>query len=130
MKLKLLLLSTLLLSPLPTLAGGLYGQTNVYEECFKHVEKYTPGYYDGQGRYIRGQVRVVKERVPCRTSQSREHYHEHSNTDDNSCIEGSILGGILGGGIGAAASRGDGRWWAIPTGIVGGALVGCQIDGG
>lgn len=52
------------------------------------------------------------------------------NTDDNSCIEGSILGGIAGGGLGAALSRGDGRWWAIPTGIVGGALVGCQVDGG
>lgn len=52
------------------------------------------------------------------------------NTDDNSCIEGSILGGIAGGGLGAALSRGDGRWWAVPTGIVGGALVGCQIDGG
>jgi outer membrane lipoprotein SlyB len=51
-------------------------------------------------------------------------------TDDNSCIEGSILGGILGGGAGAAASRGDGRLWAIPLGIVGGALVGCQVDGG
>jgi hypothetical protein len=52
------------------------------------------------------------------------------NTDDNSCIEGSILGGIAGGGLGAALSRGDGRWWAVPTGIVGGALVGCQVDGG
>ena len=27
-------------------------------------------------------------------------------------------------------SRGDGRWWAIPLGIVGGSIVGCQIDGG
>ena len=70
------------------------------------------------------------------------HYHHHSsrprvvrpdkqkNVDDNSCIEGSIIGGIAGGGLGAALSRGDGRWWAIPTGIVGGALVGCQVDGG
>lgn len=72
------------------------------------------------------------------------HYHSHSyssprpvptvgkksNTDDNSCVEGSVLGGIAGGGLGAALSRGSGRWWAIPSGIVGGALVGCQIDGG
>ena len=50
--------------------------------------------------------------------------------DNNSCLEGSILGGILGGGAGAAASRGDGRLWAIPLGIVGGAMVGCQVDGG
>jgi uncharacterized protein YcfJ len=50
--------------------------------------------------------------------------------DDNSCIEGSILGGIAGGGLGAALSRKEGRLWAIPTGIVGGALLGCQVDGG
>ena len=55
---------------------------------------------------------------------------KQSTTDDNSCIEGSVIGGIAGGGLGAALSRGDGRWWAIPTGIVGGALAGCQIDGG
>ncbi|AIX14613.1 hypothetical protein Syn7803C72_2 [Synechococcus phage ACG-2014d] len=55
---------------------------------------------------------------------------KQSKTDDNSCIEGSVIGGIAGGGLGAALSRGDGRWWAIPTGIVGGALAGCQIDGG
>ena len=61
----------------------------------------------------------------------REHSHQtQPKVDDNSCIEGAVLGGILGGGIGAAASRGDGRWWAIPLGIVGGSMVGCQADGG
>ena len=56
--------------------------------------------------------------------------HNHHGVDDNSCIEGSVLGGIAGGGLGAALSRGDGRWWAIPLGIVGGTMMGCQIDGG
>ena len=58
---------------------------------------------------------------------------EHPNVggiDENSCIEGSILGGIAGGGLGAALSRSDGRLWAIPLGIVGGAMAGCQVDGG
>ena len=50
--------------------------------------------------------------------------------DDNSCIEGSVIGGILGGAGGAAASRGKDMAWAIPLGVVGGALVGCQVDGG
>ena len=54
----------------------------------------------------------------------------YEDVDDNSCAEGSLLGGILGGGIGAAASRQDGRLWAIPLGIVSGAMVGCQVDGG
>jgi len=75
----------------------------------------------------------------CINKHRHGHHHHHSSvrppqkqhqTDDNSCIEGSIIGGIAGGGLGAALSRGDGRWWAIPTGIVGGALVGCQVDGG
>ena len=54
----------------------------------------------------------------------------YEDVDENSCVEGSLLGGILGGGIGAAASRQDGRLWAIPLGIVSGAMVGCQVDGG
>lgn len=74
------------------------------------------------------------------------HYHHHNrrleyenpnigkviqkDDDGNSCAEGSVLGGIAGAGLGAALSRGDGRLWGIPAGIVGGALVGCQIDGG
>ena len=78
----------------------------------------------------------------CINKHRHGHHHHHSSvrpvrpqqkqqkTDDNSCIEGSIIGGIAGGGLGAALSRGDGRWWAIPTGIVGGALVGGQVDGG
>jgi len=58
------------------------------------------------------------------------HVHVQPPKDDNSCIEGAILGGLLGGGAGAAASRGDARWWAVPLGIAGGSMVGCQIDGG
>ena len=31
---------------------------------------------------------------------------------------------------GAALSRDEGRWIGIPLGIVGGSMIGCQIDGG
>ena len=143
----------LLLLPLfvagPAFAGGprIRGQRNVYHEeyCYKNVEKYTPGYYNEYGTYFRGKVRVRRERVPCErnrgpiympqsTPDSFPRYEdEHPNmgrVDENSCVEGSVLGGILGGGAGAALSRGDGRWWAIPLGIVGGAMAGCQVDGG
>ena len=37
---------------------------------------------------------------------------------------------ILGGGVGAALSRDEGRWWAIPLGVVTGSAIGCDIDGG
>ena len=35
-----------------------------------------------------------------------------------------------GGAAGAALSQGDGRWWAIPLGVVTGATIGCDLDGG
>ena len=41
-----------------------------------------------------------------------------------------IAGGILGGAAGAALSRDEGRWWAIPLGVVTGSAIGCDIDGG
>ena len=48
----------------------------------------------------------------------------------NSCMEGTIAGGLIGAGIGGVATRGRARWIGVPIGAVGGALLGCQIDGG
>ena len=50
--------------------------------------------------------------------------------DDNSCAEGTVAGGLLGGALGGVLSKKENWIWAIPTGIVGGAMVGCQVDGG
>tara|TARA_R100000005_G_C4978949_1_gene189323 strand:+ start:317 stop:733 length:417 start_codon:yes stop_codon:yes gene_type:complete len=108
-------------------------------KCYKTVyrEEYVPGTRSNPG-YVRRWTE--KKRVPCKNRRrghrgSHQHHHHqtnhnHGRVDDNSCIEGAVLGGIAGGGAGAALSRGDGRWWAIPLGIVGGSMVGCQIDGG
>ncbi|AON98164.1 putative cAMP phosphodiesterases class-II precursor [Synechococcus phage S-RIM2] len=100
-------------------------------KCYRNEyrEEYIPGTSKSPGYVSSYRERVE---VPCnnrvyRRDDAPQNQHQ---TDDNSCIEGSILGGIAGGGIGAAASRGDGRLWAIPLGIVGGAMVGCQVDGG
>jgi len=51
-------------------------------------------------------------------------------SDTNSCVEGTIAGGLIGAGIGGFATRGRARWVGVPVGAVGGALLGCQIDGG
>ena len=130
MKLKALLLSALLFAPMPALAD----HKRVFREeyCYKNVERYIPGRYTDSGRYVRGRVKVTRKRVPCRRIKPHTHHHHHhsSNVDENSCIEGGVLGGIAGAGLGAALSRGDGRLWAIPLGIVGGSMVGCQVDGG
>ena len=144
---KLALATLLMFSALPVSAESIGDRSNrlAYrsqsgyarqEKCFKRVyrEEYVPGTYRNPGY-----VRTYKKRVavPCKPKIYHRHHkhhhvepHRHNKVDDNSCIEGAVLGGIAGGGAGAALSRGDGRWWAIPLGIVGGSMVGCQIDGG
>ena len=124
------------------------GQRNVHyeEKCYKNVERYIPGYYDDFGNWKVGRVKNTRKRVPCIGYMNDPEDHTIFMNiiisldmkksiptwvdDNNSCLEGSILGGIAGAGAGAALSRGDGRWWAIPLGIVGGSMVGCQVDGG
>ena len=128
----------------PALAGGPvtgYRSRGGYAEeqkCYRkeYREEYVPGTAKRPGyvKTYRKRVEVACERdyIP----QTTPHYHNEEqypnvgDVDNNSCVEGSILGGIAGGGLGAALSRKEGRLWAIPTGIVGGALLGCQVDGG
>lgn len=123
----LLLIPLLLFGSIPVQAYGTSGA-----RCFEEVwrEEYIPGNYNRRGRVRRWQERV---QVPCRGRQRPNYYDSppyRGNTDDNSCIEGAVLGGLLGGAGGAALSRDEGLFIGIPLGIVGGALLGCQIDGG
>ena len=112
-----------------------YSQRGYSEQCFKQVyrEEYIPGTRNRPGRVRRWTENIE---VPCRRPQPRPYYQPHHNpaprphTDDNSCIEGAILGGLAGGAGGAALSRNEGMFIGIPLGIVGGALIGCQLDGG
>lgn len=139
---KLALAALLLLSSVAPAAQAYESQPGYsrQQKCFKRVyrEEYVPGTMNNPG-YVTSYKERVK--VPCETSRTyspnTRHYQPepqkylgNPKVDDNSCVEGSVIGGLLGGGAGAAASRGDGRLWAIPLGIVGGALVGCQVDGG
>ena len=103
--------------------GGGVRERTCYKEVYR--EEYIPGTRERPGRVRRW---TEKKEVPCRNRQpttTRDYDH-----DDNSCVEGAILGGIAGAAGGAALSRGDGRWIGIPLGIVGGSMIGCQIDGG
>ena len=127
---KTLLAFLLVFTPTSALAEVTHYQRGGVTEkkCYRtdYREEYIPG-----NSQRRGYVKSYRDKVevPCERTYNR--YDDYnSSVDDNSCIEGSILGGIAGGGAGAALSRGDGRIWAIPLGIVSGALAGCQIDGG
>lgn len=136
----------------PALAHKSYSRAKT---CYKneYVEKYHPGTRENPGYVSSREVRVER---PCpknmhfhgkKSHKHREGYvahdhHSHSTTDarpvvvkpgkedNNSCLEGTLAGGVLGGALGGALAKKDNWIWSIPAGAVGGALVGCQVDGG
>ena len=125
-----------LLLTIPLLQSNAIAGPNTYqpgysseEKCYRteYREEYVPGTSASPG-YVKTYRDKVE--VPCSGSIGYRPVPQQGKVDNNSCIEGSILGGIAGGGIGGAISRGNGRYWAIPLGIVTGAMVGCQVDGG
>lgn len=46
------------------------------------------------------------------------------------CNIGRLVGGLVGGGVGYAASRRDGRSWAVPLGALLGQQIGCNAGNG
>ena len=106
--------------------------------CFKteYREEYVPGTEDSPG-YVKSWKDTLE--VACenpfvsgttRPHTYRRHVTVYEDVDTNDCSEGTVAGGLLGGGLATAISRGKDRWWAFPLGIVGGASLGCQVDGG
>ena len=137
----------LALTPVSALASPVYsdsqpGYSN-QRSCFKteYREEYIPGTEDNPG-YVKSWKDTVE--VPCRDANpdvgwrrttpptERPYYRRHVTVyeDTNDCTDGKIAGGLLGGGAAAAMSRGDGRWWAIPLGVVVGSHIGCDAAGG
>ena len=139
MKLPAILLSTFFIASGGPFAGGpvTRGQ-RVYREshCYENVEQYIPGYYNKHGQYVGGYVKHRRNKIPCGYAPVRNHhdapsYHQPGgNVDNNDCSGGTAVGALLGGGLAGFGSRGKDRWWAIPAGVVGGAMLGCQVDGG
>ena len=140
----------------PAVAGARESQPGWSEQrtCFKteYREEYVPGTEENPG-YVKSYKDTVE--VPCEDTpvrytpeyhnedpnpdighrhSSRPSYRRHvtvyEDVDTNDCSEGTVIGGLLGGGLAGFGSRGKDRWWAIPSGMIGGAMVGCQIDGG
>ena len=131
----------------PALAGpatGGYRSRGGYaeqEKCFRkeYREEYVPGTMSSPG-YVRSYKKRV--RVPCERPQfmpqSTPHHHPRyedahpnmGNVDNNSCVEGTVAGGLLGGALGGVLSKKDNWIWAIPSGMVAGSMIGCQVDGG
>ena len=130
---KILLASLLALTPVSASATDVIRWETTSQTCWRNVyrEEYVPGTRKNPG-YVRTFNELIE--VPCRDDYAdsdpiikRETVVEY---DDNDCTDGKVAGAILGGGAGAALSRDDGRWWAIPLGVVVGSHIGCDAAGG
>ena len=131
---KVLLASLLALTPVSASAEYIGSQSGYAhtQKCYRseYREEYIPGSEDNPG-YVRSWKETVE--YPCNTPNigtRRQVIERQYEVDDNDCTDGKIAGGILGGAAGAALSRDEGRWWAIPLGVVTGSAIGCDIDGG
>ena len=125
----------LALTPISTLADEYQAGYSSSKSCYRseYREEYVPGTEDAPG-YVRSWKETIE--FPCERNRAtitrpiRTVVENHYEVDDNDCTDGKIAGGILGGAAGAALSRGDGRWWAIPLGVVAGSKIGCDAAGG
>ena len=135
----------------PALAGEYQPGWSQERTCFKseYREEYVPGTENNPG-YVKSWKETVE--VPCETTPTylpptdlnpdigqrrvsgtpsyRRHVTVYEDVDTNDCSDGTITGALLGGGLAGFGSRGKDRWWAIPSGIIGGAMLGCAVDGG
>ena len=130
----------------PAIAGEYQRGYSHERTCFKseYREEYIPGTENDPG-YVKSWKETIE--VTCEDSpynrdpnpdvgnrSTRPSYRRHvtvyEDVDTNDCSDGTVVGGLLGGGLAGFGSRGKDRWWAIPTGIVGGAMLGCAVDGG
>ena len=132
---KIALAALLALTPVSALADEYQAGYSSSKSCYRseYREEYVPGTEDSPG-YVRSWKETIE--FPCErnratiTRPTRTVVERHYEVDDNDCTDGKIAGGILGGAAGAALSRGDGRWWAIPLGVVAGSKIGCDAAGG
>ena len=131
---KVLLASLLALTPVSASAEYVDSRSGYAhtQKCYRseYREEYIPGSEDNPG-YVKSWKETIE--YPCDTPDRgtrRQVIERQYEVDDNDCTDGKVAGAILGGGVGAALSRDEGRWWAIPLGVVTGSAIGCDLDGG
>ena len=90
---------------------------------------YYPPYQAAAGPTIINNDRSYRpqQQQPPQAYESRESVVQG---DTNSCASGTVLGALAGGAAGAGLASGNDLYWSIPLGMIGGAMVGCQLNGG
>ena len=130
---KVFLASVIALTPVSAIANEYQEGYSLTRTCTKteYREEYVPGTQQSPG-YVKSWTDTIE--VPCdpttRVYRQPARIEETVYEDNNDCTDGKVAGGLLGGGAAAAMSRGDGRWWAIPVGVVVGSSIGCDMAGG
>ena len=122
---KLLLASIIAVTPISAIADEYQRGYASSKICYRseYREEYVPGTAANPG-YVKSWHDTIE--YPCAgTTRVIQ-----QDDDGNDCTDGKVAGAILGGGAGAALSRDDGRWWAIPLGVVVGSKIGCDAAGG
>ena len=135
---KLLLASIVALSSCtPAIAGDYQAEYSSTQTCYRseYREEYIPGSENNPG-YVKAWKETIE--YPCTRTNvvstpnntTRTRVYDEYHVDNNDCSDGTVAGALLGGGLAGFGSRGKDRWWAIPSGIIGGAMLGCAVDGG
>ena len=128
---KIALATLLAFTPVAVLADEYQPGYSETRTCYRseYREEYIPGTEFDPG-YVKSWKETVE--VPCNNDVAGSKVIRKTvvEYDTNDCSDGTIAGALLGGGLAGFGSRGKDRWWAIPSGIIGGAMVGCQMDGG
>jgi hypothetical protein len=124
-------------APVVRQSYGVPVRTNTYRQVYRptYQANYEPGYDEpsyAQPRYAQpyrqayiqptyaqpGYAAPLVGNAPLTLADAQQ--------QQQTCQIGRLVGGLVGGGVGYAASRQDGRSWAVPLGALLGTQVGCN----
>lgn len=91
---------------------------NYYDQCYRNVEEYIPGYYTSEGQYVGGYVKSERKVVSCGNIQSTTLTSGNEYEVPKCRRNRTQFGGLLGGAVAAAVSKNDAYLWSIPVGVV------------
>ena len=105
-------------------------QTSHYADRVHLAHGYHQPYQAASGPTIINNDRSYRQPQQQQPPQAYESRESVVQGDGNSCASGTVLGALAGGAAGAGLASGNDLYWSIPLGMIGGSMVGCQLNGG